>query len=311
MAEDSRATRVAPFQRHHLGAHGMARQDSSSELAGRLGATLTPRMDHAGAPSRTKESSGLFDMGALYTEALGQVMRRARGEVHLAPLARASRLPWPPPEPWADAPRWPGSASAGRPSVALRDRELDYDLAVDIIDGFTSPRPLGLGWFGVAVAWLATVTIGAILATTVPAHAFPRSSARTMVVVTPTASVLARDIAGAPSPDTAWTAVPIAQPVQAAPPERSIPAVISVPVPVALTPKAQSKPSVVPAVRPRTRLEPTAPPAQTAPVVAAAPTSKPAPEKPRVAASPASTAGMSLDELIRHEVQAESGNARK
>jgi hypothetical protein len=291
----------------------MARQDSSSELAGRLGATLTPRMDHAGAPARAEQSSGLFDMGALYTEALGQVMRRARGEVHLAPLARAPRLPWPPPEPWVDAPRWPGSASAGHASAGLRARELDYDLAVpvDIVDGFTSPRPLGLGWFGVAVAWLATVTIGAILATTVPAHAFPRSSARTMVVATPAAPAVASDIASAPSPDTAWTAVPIAQPVQAARPERSIPAVLSVPAPVAPTPKAVSKPSVVPVVRQRPRLEAPAPPAPTVPAVAAAPASKPAPEKPRVAAPPVSTAGMSLDELIRHEVQAEAGKTRK
>jgi hypothetical protein len=288
----------------------MARQDTNSDLAGRLVASLTPRVTRSGAPSRREQNSGLFDMGALYTEALDQVMHRARNEVHLVPLVRSSRLPWAPASPWPVERSLPQFPRALAP-------ELEMDVPVEFASAFEAPRSRGLGWFGVAVAWLATVTIGAILAISVPAHAFPRSRVRVVAAMT-TPVPAAPGLATAPA--AAWTAVPVALAAPAIPVAPVVPVVPPPPAPIAasaprrVTRPTSAPPPPAPVVAHARPAGPSAPAPQATAVVAATPPApQPAPEKPRVAppVPPASTAGMSLEDLIRHEVQAESGKVRR
>src|ERR1700722_2707912 len=76
------------------GWNAMARQQSNSELAGSLAATLTPSVPRVSAQRfRANQNSGLFDMSALYAETLDDVLRRTRSDARLAPLARAAREP--------------------------------------------------------------------------------------------------------------------------------------------------------------------------------------------------------------------------
>ena len=56
----------------------MTTHDLESELAGRLGASLTPRVPRITMQHRGEQSSGLFDIGAMYAASVEQVMRRAR-----------------------------------------------------------------------------------------------------------------------------------------------------------------------------------------------------------------------------------------
>jgi len=328
-AGDRAVDPMSPFDHLNLERAQMARQDSRTDLAGRLGASLTPRVSTAS--SQRERNSGLFDMSALYTEAFDQVMRRARAEVHLAPLARAPRLPWPPPAS-------PGLSDSRdlRPLAP----ELEMDVPVDFGDPFAvrRSRGRGLGWFGIAIAWLATVTIGAVLATTVPAHAFPRSSVRAAVALPAVLKPSTPDSTMVFAPAAAWTAVPVTQTHQVALAAPAIAAVASaapaiaavasvpitaapaarpdLPLPAAPAPrrlpKAMETPASLASVA-TARPTPAPAPVSVAPVVAPAPVSvappspRAAPEKPRVVAGPASSAGMSLEDLIRHEVQAESG----
>ena len=63
----------------------MARQQSNLEnidLAGSLAATLTPRVPDAGANARrSRQNSGLFDMGALYAATFSDVIQRERAPI--------------------------------------------------------------------------------------------------------------------------------------------------------------------------------------------------------------------------------------
>jgi hypothetical protein len=305
----------------------MARQQSSSELAGSLAATLTPSVPHVSAQRfRANQNSGLFDMSALYAETLDDVLRRARTSARLAPLARVASEPaWPlptrvpRPAPWLD-----GSTIA---SVSGVEAEA---VPIEFIDFSAAPRPRGLGWYGVAVAWLATVTTGAMIAISLPGHVVTHARALPPIVaatppvmppVTASAPVIAMAAAVVPA------AVPVGSlPVAAAAPARP-PAVAASTWPVAASTTSAVHTSALPAStvvstkRTAPRLAPgksagitSVPPAvharpaqaplaatTSAPAIAAAPRATP-PAK----AAPASTAGMSLDELIRHEVQVES-----
>src|SRR5579859_7361922 len=195
----------------------MARQQSSSELAGSLAATLTASLPQARAPlSSVSQNSGLLDVRALYAETLGEVMRRTRSDARPNGRARSgneasgsglraagergtarsleagargriANRDWVPPggpPVWGHGPApvvvgsarpaWP-RAARGSPPV----RPFEPDVAFPIVlakaaQQATARRPRGLGWFGVAVAWLATVTMGASMATAVPGHALTR-----------------------------------------------------------------------------------------------------------------------------------------
>jgi hypothetical protein len=294
----------------------MARQQSSSELAGSLAATLTASAPRASEPPphiRKNENSGLFDVGALYAETFNEVMRRARSDARLGSLVRAAR-----PAARAAA-RWPRPAPAFEPPHVAA-------VPIEVTIPVEGPRSRGLGWFGVAVAWLATVTMGASIATTVPGHALTRLRAGVPApaVPTPAPHSQAGSLPTAPLPVTAAAVMPapvlpaVVMPAPIAPvaspsPALTPPAMAWSERPIAAqadSPRVSAKKVLPRAVTPVAHARPAAPSASAAtappaPVIAAAPRPT-APSRPASAPTSASTAGMSLDELIRHEVQAES-----
>jgi hypothetical protein len=281
----------------------MARQQSNIDLAGSLAATLTPRIPQTREmPFRTGQNSGLFDVGALYAQALDEVVRRTRSDVRLAPLTRAAQ------------PTWPRAGGWSEPVVSF-----DFDAAVPIefTNKVAARSSRGIGWFGVAVAWLATVTMGASMATTLPGHALTHGKVAGWVVPaapeTPPA-VSPSSLPVAPVPVVALPAVSMISPATT----------IAVPTPAFAAPTRAAPQAVSPHVSTK-RLAPKVgnPPAghshsvaTASSAVAAAPTAIGAahPAAPARATpatpTPASTAGMSLDDLIRHEVQAESAKHR-
>ena len=338
----------------------MARQQSSSELAGSLAATLTPSVPHVSAQRfRANQNSGLFDMGALYAETLDDVLRRTRTNARLAPLARASREPSATPHARPAQSLGPGAQPFGRPALPFaRSAEPAWPLAtrapqpapwidvqaeavpIEFIDFAAAPRPRGLGWYGVAVAWLATVTTAAIIAISLPGHVVMHTRAG----LTPNRRGDAsgdrvrsahRDASAARGPRRSSRRVPAA----AAIPVGSLPVAASAPAlsplafaasagPTSAPPAPAVRASALPAstlVSPK-RTAPKPAPGRSAGVTSAAPAARArpvqvtaatsSPSAPAIAAAPrpspparsapASTAGMSLDELIRHEVQVES-----
>jgi hypothetical protein len=276
----------------------MARQQSNLDLAGSLAATLTPRAPPATAqPFRASQNSGLFDVGALYAQAFQQVASRTRSDPRLKmPLVRAAQAAWP----VVAQPAWPVAQHWPQPELSYA---LEGEEPIEVAE--IAHRSRGLGWFGVAVAWLATVTTSALIATTLPAHA------PTHVRALPVAAV------AAPSPPA--NAPTVATPPIVAP--APLPAIPTVPlsaIPVAMVQAAPAPAAAAPAspahvapkkVSPRgaaattAHAHPAAPSAALAAPAVPAPPRASAPSKP----APASTAGMSLDDLIRREVQAESG----
>jgi hypothetical protein len=281
----------------------MTRQQSNSDLAGSLAATLTPRLPPASARAlRASQNSGLFDVGALYAQAFQQVAHRARTDPRLAmPLARAAQATWP-----ASA-RWP------QPALSY---PFEPEPSFEYPDVGALPSR-GLGWFGVAVAWLATVTMGALIATTLPAHA-PTHVRALLVVTAPVAPLIASAPPPAPEPPVPPELVPQAIPVAAL---SAVPPAVTPSPAVRLAPRRLVTPKVAAPEREMREVRgnvastaaPRVHPAPLAPVAAsAAPVTTPratASSRPAPVA-PASTAGMSLDELIRHEVQAESAKHR-
>ena len=324
----------------------MARQQSNTELAGSMAATLTPSVRDVSVAqtSRGSENSGLFDVGALYAEALGEVMQRTRTDPRLMPLARAQPA-WPTVA-RATQPAWPTVARATQPAspplaraaqpawpLATRWPEpvLSFDLDEDPIEFMeisVARRSQGLGWFGVAVAWLATVTTGALIAIGLPAHAptHARSAAVSAAVIVVPAAPLAASppvVLSAAAPPVVAAAL-VATQLPAAPvvPVVSV-AQLAIASPLVTTRKVAPKAEAPAVARARpapvaTAAAPAVAPVNapaTAPVVAAAPHAPPPAKVAAPAAAPAapvkvSTAGMSLDELIRHEVQVESAKKR-
>lgn len=281
----------------------MARQQSNIDLAGSLAATLTPRIPQAREmPFRTGQNSGLFDVGALYAEVLDEVVRRTQSDVRLAPLTRAAQ------------PTWPRAAGWSEPVVSF-----DFDAAAPIeLTRRVAARPSrGIGWFGVAVAWLATVTMGASMATTLPGHALTHGKVAAWVVpaapATPPA-VLPSSLPVAPvMPVADLPAVSASLPATtAAPPALAAVAPASA-APHSISPRVSTKhlapkPANPPAGHARSIAPASAPVAAASTAIGAARPAAPARATP--APAPASTAGMSLDDLIRHEVQAESAKHR-
>jgi hypothetical protein len=282
----------------------MARQQSNTDLAGSLAATLTPRIPQAREMSfRAAQNSGLFDVGALYAEALDEVLRRTRSDVRLAPLARAAQ------------PTWPRAAGWSEPVVSF-----DFDAAVPVAftRGVAARSSRGIGWFGVAVAWLATVTMGASLATTLPGHALTHPKGAGWVVpATPAAppAVSPSTLPVAPVPVAALPAVSASSlaTTTVAPPALALAAPASA-APQAVSPHVSTKrlaPKVgsPPAAHGRSIAAASPAVAAAPPAIVAAHPAAPARATP-ASPPPASTAGMSLDDLIRHEVQAESAKHR-
>jgi hypothetical protein len=295
----------------------MARQQSNTDLAGSLAATLTPALPRSREISfRGGQNSGLFDVGALYAEALDEVLRRTRSDVRLAPLTRAAQPTWPRSP---TGPRRPTRGGWGEPVVSF---DLDADVPVELGNAVEARPSRGIGWFGVAVAWLATVTMGASIATTLPGHALTRLHLPVSVLPTPPAPPAPPVAASpwspsvAPSPMAAMTGVSVSSPSPTVVPLTlvvSAPAMAAPPVaaphlatkhlahPAAPAPVAHAR-SPLPASSPVASTVATPPPA----TGAAHPAAPTAPSRATSSPPAVSTAGMSLDELIRHEVQAES-----
>ena len=141
-------------------------------------------------------------------------------------------------------------------------------------------RPQPIGWYAVFVTWLATLTLATLSATQLPAHvathARPPAPTPTPAPAPPLTPALTPAPAPAPSPDPptiALSDLPRVAPAPARTAPRHVHATVLPPPEPSPTPASVSPPSPAPAIAP-------SPP-------------------------PASTANMSLEDLIRHEVAAE------
>jgi hypothetical protein len=278
----------------------VTRQESETELAGKLAASLTPRIQQMQLQQRGEQSSGLFDIGAMYAASVEQVMRRAQAarqplvgvgvaEANPFPGSRPVRAPFLPPD----------ESTYGSPAEVYEEIDLASEYA--LIPGL---RPRGqIGRFAVGVAWLAIATLAAGVATMVPAHGLRREVAP----VVPVAAV-------GPAPESAHAPEPALESAPA-----SAPALESAPTPA---PLAAQSPKARPAVP--THAHPVShvvliespvsspPPVAKAPVASDAPVAlsgpKPAAPTPKVAAAaPAAPAGGgSLEDLIRQAVAADA-----
>jgi hypothetical protein len=259
----------------------MTTHDSESELAGRLGASLTPRVPRITLQHRGEQSSGLFDIGAMYAASVEQVMRRARAVrppvFGLAQSAQAS-----PVHAWARTP------------------DLQHAIEIDLDAQLCEPvvRARGVGWFGVAVAWLATTAIGFTVATTVPAHSVRRAApalaavVQTVPVATPSVAMPAP---AAPAPAAMPTTAATMQPPASAPE----PVSAAAPKKIGVTPRPRT---LAPARPVQTEAAPAAPQPQRA---TSSPESSP-PPKTAPATSPPASGGSSLEDLMRKAVEADS-----
>jgi hypothetical protein len=277
---------------------GMARFDLESSLKATLAASLTPSAPRITAEHRDEQSSGIVDVGALYAASLEHVMQRARRELPASLRGTRALRPAPFAPPWTT------------PELELDDADLLVEF--DGIPGLRAAR--GVGWFGVAVAWLMTATMGAIVATTLPAHVGSHALSRTLAraaisPATPTAAP------PAPAPATPWTAIPTATPTATATPTPTATATPTIQAPAA--PRAVTARPISAAPHLVARPVPVQAPASTAPaqapasktVAAAAPSAPAVPVAPAAAAAPAST-NVDLDELIRRAVKAEATKAQ-
>jgi hypothetical protein len=127
--------------------------------------------------------------------------------------------------------------SSARPSRQPSILDLD-DLDIQMV---STARPVrgarAIAWFGVAVTWLITTTLGFLVATSVPAHAHVRPAVLPVVEAAPSAAPL---------------------PAAASPVETHAPAAASAPVSANVSP-AQPAPAQPPLGQPATSGQPTTP----------------------------------------------------
>jgi hypothetical protein len=258
----------------------MTFQDSDSDLSVKMGASLTPpapRARHVHLP-RDQQSSGFFDLDALYAS---MNVEQAR------PPPLPPRLPPPLPPTMSRRSRPAQRASEG---AVARPRRV--------------PRPKPMGWFAVFVAWLVTTTLATLAATQLPAHLRLRSRP----AIPATVATIVAGVSSSASSSAAPT-VPVPAPASSVAPSATAIPVDQLPA-AGASGSARAQPSSTPHAK--HVVQRTAPAALTARATAAPeaapvppPTSAPPQMAPIVKAAPASTANMSLDELIRHEVAAE------
>jgi hypothetical protein len=270
------------------------RQDSESELAGRVAASLTPRV-HTPLQQGGEQNSGLFDIGALYAASRDLATRRAQQarqppRVIDAAAARAFSQPAP---------------------ASIRPYEVEVE-DVELLDVAGLPRRGRIGWFGVAVAWLVVSTLGLAVATGVPAHALrgklAKPVAAALATLTPAPALTATaTLTATPTPTATLTLILTATPT--APPVVAVAA-----TPIATdTPKPRPAAPAHPRASAAVRIVPTeAPLAAPAPAPVAKTTvssaSNDVPPTPKPATVPAATpaaapAAASLEDLMRQAVQ--------
>ena len=281
----------------------MTTHDSDSDLVGKIGASLTPRVLRMPVQQRGEQNSGLFDIGALQAASMQQIMRRVQTAREQPPVLGIARITVP--APTSPIHSWPPIPVIRQAPSVRQEIVIELDPEPEPV-----PRVRGVGWFGVAVAWLATTALGVTVATTVPAHVTARGSAAgsalataAPVVVAPVA--LATALAGIPVAPIPTAATAPSQPVAPVPPatERAI---VALPVKAAVSPsRARPRPNVraVPASPPTPAAPPQ--PQQSAPAAEAPPARAVAPPPPPPAAAPAA-AGASLEELMRRAVAADA-----
>jgi hypothetical protein len=333
----------------------MVRQPSETEtkIAAKVGASLTPRIvvnDRRGA-----QNSGMVNIAALYASSveIEEARQRAERAEQAVRAERARRAA-------AEAAAHAATAQAAQqaravaayaavarrqargPQYADRTPEVyeDVDLAGEymVIPGVGSHGPIG--WFAVAVAWLATTTLAAGVATLVPAHGMKRVLAPVVAAavapvpapanlsapaaapaavpgvsgvaaVEPTKD--ARDANGIPTvslSSLAPVAAPGTAPATAPAPATPAATVNKVATPAqtmkakAARPRAAAPAADAPAVAPVAKAAPVAD-AEPAPK-AVAPKAAAAPAAPAAAGAPAAGGGGSLEDLIRAAVAKES-----
>ncbi|HEX8791010.1 MAG TPA: hypothetical protein VF765_08650 [Polyangiaceae bacterium] len=277
------------------------RQDSDSELAGKLGASLTPAVARAHTP-RGQQNSGMFDLHAFYTAQVEQQQMQAMQAPLVLPVPRIApplqvRVP-------ARVPQRIDAYDAYQAAIAR-----------------AIPRPIG--WYAVFVTWLATVTLAVGATTQVPAHVSARMHPS---VATATAVAPATATASAAAPATA-TAKATATATATAAPSSSVPEFTIADLPrvsdssrvqqkavapvvhVRVAPPSEERSAEPPAATPTPKAapapKPAAPPPPAPEPVAAAPAPPPATtHAPPALATPLSTGG-TLEDLIRREVAAE------
>jgi hypothetical protein len=278
----------------------MTTHDSESEIAGRLGASLTPSVPRIAVQHRGEQSSGLFDIGAMYAASVEQVMRRARTvrEPSVRELAQGARLaPAAPVHAWTRAPD---------PRRAI---EIDLTGGLELEQPARIARARGVGWFGVAVAWLATAALGATVATSLPAHTVPRVAPAMAVVATAPVMASAPPPAEPPSQVAASTAIAVTTL-----PPAAVQSTLPPGAPDSAAAAAPKKPNVAPHLRTMATMA-TMAPARTVSPEAAAPVAQPqkavvptttSPSKTASSTSPQATGGSSLEDLMRRAVEADS-----
>ena len=263
----------------------MTSQDSDPDLTARLAASLTAPVVRA-LPMRGEQSSGLFNLDALYARqapAVYLVPASTRPPALPAPTRPMPASTWAPPVPMATRPM------AARDAVWLDARHLNPALV-------RARRPIG--WFAVFVAWLATATLGMLSATQIPGHAVARASTPSPVapVASTEAPVTPSAVAQTSPPASPQLVEATSLPSVPAPASAAAPVAPVVPVAVAAPPPAVAPPHRVIALGDA--------PSRPAAARTAAPS--PPPKHPVAqVASPPSTAGLSLEALMRREVAAE------
>ena len=255
----------------------MANHLSRRDLSSALGA-LTPAAPNPGASGgRSSQNSGLFDLGALYADELERAIQRARGARRAPPPLRVTDLLHP-------------LAASPVGTARVWDIGVD-DASVEMVA--LPPRGARAGaWFGVAVTWMATTTLGFLVATAVPAHVH-RTAAAAIAISAPAV------VATPPPPASVPATAPVAPIVQPQAASTTGPKVISLEdLPVA-GPASTTK-----VAHPHHSSGIAAVPAAVA-VAQVRPTVADAPPPPAKAAPPKQTGPMSLDDMIRHAVAAE------
>jgi hypothetical protein len=293
--------------------HDSESELSEGELAGKLGASLTPRVPRITVQHRGEQSSGLFDLGALYAASVDQVMKRARTVRDQPPVVGIAEIV----APVQEAPLQPWPRAAVGQNVAVADFEADPELEPVV-------RARGIGWFGVAVAWFAVALIGAAVATMMlPGPTFARVRAAASAAV-----ARARAVAGAPVAVAAASPAPLALPtapvLPTLPAPPTLPAsapstisalsaahpVVSTPEPAPAAPPKKATPATYARPRPAVRSAPADAPAPTPPpakAVAIAETPAPKAAVPSTPATqPAAGGDSSLEAMMRRAVEADA-----
>ncbi len=182
----------------------MGRRHSETELAGKLAASLTAPAPHSSRQPRETEASSVFDLAHPRRGGSGRHRLRSRPGTRPAPPLPSlvvSGAPEVKIRPLLVVPVVrPASLYVGAELPRLRSMTLQADELGYAVGG--APRRGTEGAFGVAIAWVATIAIGVLAATGLPAHVVMRAARSAVFTSVPTQWMVAS------SPPTVTTAPP-------------------------------------------------------------------------------------------------------